>query len=57
MVDELRAGGKEGSSGKLVEVGKEKVNHTKLDNEWGEDMVKNEDHVEKGFECRASGTR
>ena len=57
MVNELSAGREEGPGGKLVEVGEEKVNHTKLDDEWGEDVVKNEYHIEKGFECRANGAR
>ena len=57
MVNELSAGREEGPGSKLVEVGKEKVNHTKLDDEWGEDVVKNEEHIEKGFECCANSTR
>ena len=57
MVNKLSTGREERPGSKLVEVGEEKVDHTKVNDEWGEDMVKNEYQVKNGFESRANGTR
>ena len=54
MFNDLGAGREECSGSELVEVGKEKVNHAKLNDEWSENMVKNEYHIEKGVERRAN---